>query len=495
MEMDSFRNLLYGFTIALQPQNLTYCFLGVLIGTLIGVLPGIGPTATMSLLLPLTYHLPPISSIIMLSGIFMGSNYGCSTTSILMNIPGEASSVVTCFDGYMMAKKGRAGAALGISAFGSFMAGTLSIFGLVFFAPALAGVGLKFGPAEYVSLVVLSLSLMVYLAKGSMSKAFMMTALGFLLGSVGMDFTTCKMRFTYDLPQLMEGIDIVPLIMGLFGISEILTNLETIVKIEIYEKKIKGFLPSREDWKRAIRPILRGTGIGFFLGIIPGIGAIIPTFVDYAVEKRLSKSPESFGTGVIEGVAGPESANNAACQATFIPLFSLGIPPSAVMAVLMGALMIHGLKPSPMMIKESPDLFWGVVSSMYIANLLLLVLNLPLIPLWVRFLRIPYSIIFPLISFFCVIGAYSIRNTVADVFIMILFGLIGFLMRKFKYEVGPLIMAFVLGPIFEVSFRQALKLSHGHLGIFAKSPISVFFLVLAALVLLSPLFYRRKGAA
>jgi putative tricarboxylic transport membrane protein len=490
--MEALQNLLYGFTVALQPQNLSYCFLGVLIGTLIGVLPGIGPTATMSLLLPLTYHIHPISSIIMLSGIFMGANYGCSTSSILVNIPGEASSVVTCFDGYMMAKKGRAGAALGISAFGSFIAATLSIFGLVFFAPVLARAGLSFGPAEYVSLVILSMSLMVYLAKGSVFKSFMMAALGFLLGSVGMDFTTGKMRFTYDLPQLMEGIDIVPLIMGLFGIAEILTNVENILKTEIYDKKIKGFLPSKEDWKRAIRPILRGTGIGFFLGIIPGIGAIIPTFVDYAIEKRLSKTPEAFGTGMIEGVAGPESTNNAACQATFIPLFSLGIPPSAVMAVLMGALMIHGLQPSPMMIKESPDLFWGVVSSMYIANAFLLVLNLPLIPLWVRFLRIPYYIFFPLISLFCVIGAYSIRNTAADVYIMIFFGFVGFLMRKFKYEMGPLIMAFVLGPVFELSFRQSLKLSHGSLAIFVQSPISLFFLALTVFVLLSPLLFKRR---
>jgi putative tricarboxylic transport membrane protein len=467
--------------------------LGVFIGTLIGVLPGIGPVATMSLLLPFTYHINPISSIIMLSGIYMGANYGGSTTSILVNIPGEASSVVTCFDGYQMARKGRAGPALGVSAFGSFIAGTLSIFGLVFFTPLLSNVALQFGPPEYTSLVILSMTILVFLSRGSVLKSFMMATFGLVLGSVGMDFTTGKTRFVFGLPVLLDGVDLVPLIMGLFGITEILSNVESIYKTEIYEKKIKGLLPSREDWGKAIKPILRGTGVGFFLGIIPGIGGIIPTFVDYALEKRLSKYPEKFGTGVIEGVAGPESTNNAACQATFIPLFSLGIPPSAVMAVLMGALMIHGLQPSPMMIKNSPALFWGVVSSMYIANGLLLILNLPLIPLWIRILRVPYSILFPLISLFCLIGVYSIKNDVGDVIIMIIFGIVGYLLRRFEYEPSLLIMPFVLGPIFEIAFRQSLSLSRGNPMIFIESPISLCFLITAILILASPMFFKRRN--
>lgn len=493
--MDSIHNLFYGFSIALEPLNLFYCFLGVFIGTLVGVLPGIGPGATMSLLLPFTYHLRPVSSIIMLSGIFMGANYGGSTTSILVNIPGEASSVVTCFDGYMMAKQGRAGPALGISAFGSFIAGTISIFGLVFFAPPLANVALELGPAEYVSLVVLSFTILVYVGRGSMLKALMMASLGLILGCVGLDFLTGKTRFVYGMPVLLDGIGLIPMIMGLFGISEILSNVERILETEIYEKRIRGLLPSRADWGKSIKPILRGTGVGFFLGIIPGIGGIIPTFIDYALEKKISKHPEKFGTGMIEGVAGPESTNNAACQATFIPLFSLGIPPSAVMAIMMGALMIHGLQPSPMMIKKSPDLFWGVVSSMYIANGMLLILNLPLIPLWVRILKVPYSILFPLISLFCMIGTYSMNNNIADVIVMILFGIVGYLLRKFHYEAAPLIMAFVLGPILEVAFRQSLTLSHGNPIVFIQRPVSACFLIVAVFILVLPIFFRRRAHA
>ncbi len=490
--MDAIQNLMYGFSIALQPVNLFYCLVGTFIGTLIGVLPGIGPTATLTLLLPFTFHINPVSSLIMLSGIFMGANYGGSTTSILVNIPGEASSVVTCLDGYMMAKKGRAGPALGIAAFGSFIAGTLSVFGLIFFTPLLANVALKFGPTEYASLIIFSLTTLAYLARGSLRKALMMAALGLILGCIGSDYSTGKARFVYGLPYILDGIDLVPLLMGLFGIAEILSNIEIVWGREIYEKKIKGLLPNKEDWKNSIGAILRGSGIGFFMGLIPGIGGVIPTFVDYAIEKKVSEHPEKFGTGAIEGVAGPESANNAVCQASFIPMFSLGIPSNAVIAVLMGVLMIHGLQPSPMMVKNSPDLFWGVVSSMYIANCMLLVLNLPLIPIWVRILKVPYSILVPLILLFCMIGSYSLRNNLADMIIMIIFGVVGYLMRKFDYEPAPLIMAFLLGDNLEISVRQSLALFHGNPMVFVQRPISLALLLSAVLILISPIFIRRK---
>jgi putative tricarboxylic transport membrane protein len=490
--MDTWQMLMHGFSIALHPTNLLYCFAGTFIGTLIGVLPGIGPTATLSLLLPFTYNINAISALIMLSGIFMGANYGGSTTSILVNIPGESSSIATCFDGYMMAKKGRAGPALGIAAFGSFIAGTIAIFGLIFFTPILTDVALKFGPSEYGSLMILSLTLLSCLARGSKRKAFMMAALGLILGCVGSDYSTGKTRFVYGLPFLLEGIDLVPLIMGLFGVAEILSNLEIVWKTEIYAKKIKGLFPNGEDWKASIGAILRGTGIGFVLGLIPGTGGVIPTFVDYAVEKKISRHPEAFGTGVIEGVAGPESTNNAHCQASFIPMFSLGIPSSAVIAVLMGALMIHGLQPSPMMIKNSPDLFWGVVSSMYIANGMLLILNLPLIALWVQILRVPYPILSPLILLFCMIGAYSIRNSVGDMVIMSIFGIAGYLMRKLKYEPAPFIMAFILGESLEISVRQSLDLFHGDPIVFLQRPISLGLLIAAALIIIAPALLKGR---
>ena len=432
--LESLTSLAYGFNIALQPQNLLYCFIGVTMGTLVGVLPGIGPTATIALLLPATFKLNPISAIIMLSGICYGAMYGGSTTSILLNIPGEASSVVTCLDGYQMARKGRAGPALGISAFGSFIAGTFSIVGLVILAPTLADFALKFGPPEYFALMVMGLSVVAYLARKSMAKALMMAVVGIVLGCVGLDPITATPRFTFGILDLADGIGIAPVVMGLFGIAEVLENLGVLTKAEVFAGKIKGLFPDREDWRRSIGPIARGSLLGFFLGLLPGVGAIVPQFLSYALEKKLSRHPERFGSGEIEGVASPEACNNAAVGGTFIPLLSLGIPSNAMTAILLGALMIYGLTPGPLLIKNSPDLFWGVIASMYIGNIMLLILNLPLIPMWVSVLKIPYSYLSSFIILFCLIGAYSLNNSTSDIYIAVIFSLVGLLMKKFEFE-------------------------------------------------------------
>ena len=483
--MDILANVMLGFQVALQPANLFFCFMGVLIGTLVGVLPGLGPVAAMSLLLPTTFHLSPVSAVIMLSGIYYGAMYGGSTTSILVNIPGEASSVITCLDGYQMARKGRAGAALGIAAFGSFIAGTLSILGLMLLAPMLAEVALKFGPPEYFSLMLLGLVIVTFLAGSSMPKALLMAAFGLFLGLIGMDIMTATPRFTFDIYFLMDGVGLVPVVMGLFGISEVLLNLESRLEREIFETKIKGLLPNRQDWRDSAWPIARGSVIGFFLGILPGGGAVISSFVSYGVEKKCSAYPEKFGTGVIEGVAGPEAANNAAAGGAFIPLLTLGIPANAVMAMLLGALTIYGMQPGPMLIKEHPDLFWGVVTSMYIGNIMLLVLNLPLIGIWVKILKIPYEYLFPLILLFCLIGAFSLNNSVGEIGLMLFFGGVGYLMKKFDYEAAPLVLAMVLGPMMENALRQSLIMANGSAGIFFSRPISlgVVLLVLALLIL------------
>ena len=483
--MDILANVLLGFQVALQPANLFFCFMGVLIGTLVGVLPGLGPVAAMSLLLPTTFHLSPVSAVIMLSGIYYGAMYGGSTTSILVNIPGEAASVVTCLDGYQMARKGRAGAALGIAAFGSFIAGTLSILGLMLLAPMLAEVALRFGPPEYFSLMLLGLVIVTFLAGSSMPKALLMAAFGLFLGLIGMDIMTATPRFTFGIYFLMDGVGLVPVVMGLFGISEVLLNLEGKLERQVFETKIKGLLPNRQDWRDSIWPIMRGSVIGFFLGILPGGGAVISSFVSYGVEKKLSSRPDKFGSGVIEGVAGPESANNAAAGGAFIPLLTLGIPANAVMAMLLGALTIYGMQPGPMLIKQHPDLFWGVVTSMYIGNIMLLVLNLPLIGVWVKILKIPYEYLFPLILLFCLIGAFSLNNSVGEIGLMLFFGAVGYLLRKFDYEAAPLVLAMVLGPMMENALRQSLIMANGSAGIFFTRPISlvVFLLVLALLVL------------
>jgi len=483
--VDFFSGIISGFAISFSLINLLYCFIGVFIGTLIGVLPGIGPVGTISLLLPATFHLNPVSAIIMLAGIYYGAMYGGSTTSILVNIPGEAASVITCLDGYQMARQGRAGAALGISAFGSFIAGTIGVIGLMFLAYPMARMALKFGPPEYFSLMCLGLTILTYLARGSMLKAMSMALLGLLLSFIGIDVITGLPRFTLDMVHLMDGIGLVPIAMGIFGISEVLINLEEVVRRDIFKTKIKGLLPNRGEWRRSSKPILRGTIIGFFLGILPGGGAVVSSFVSYGVEKKLSTHPEKFGTGMIEGVAGPESANNAAVGGAFIPLFTLGIPANVTMAVLFGALMIHGMTPGPMLMREHPEVFWGVVTSMYMGNVLLLLLNLPLIGLWVKVLKIPYRILFPLIILFCLIGAYSLNNTSFDIVVMLIFGLAGYLMRKLNYEGAPLLLAFVLGPMMEQALRQSLLISQGSFTIFFTRPISAASMGLALALIVS----------
>lgn len=465
--------ILYGLQVAIQPMNLFYCFIGVFTGTLIGVLPGIGPTGTMSLLLPITFHISPVGAIIMLAGIYYGCQYGGSITAILANIPGEASSVTTCLDGYQMARQGKAGLALGVSTIGSFIAGTITIFGLMFLAYPLAKAALKFGPPEYFSLMCVGLVVLTFLTQGSMLKSLMMALLGLLIGLVGLDPFLAKPRFTFGFKELMDGVGIVPLVMGLFGISEVLLNLEEKERREIYKTEITGLYASLKGWSEAKWAILRGTVIGFFSGILPGGGAVLSSFVSYALEKRFSKHPEKFGTGIIEGVAAPESANNAAAQSCLIPLLSLGIPPNVVMAVLYGGLLIHGIQPGPFLVKDHPDVFWGLVMSMYVGNIMLLVLNLPLIGLWVKILRVPYTILFPLILFFCLIGVYTVNNTVFDIYLMVMFGFVGYLMKKFGFEPAPLAMAYVLSPILESSFRQSLSLSGGSIGVFFVRPISL----------------------
>jgi putative tricarboxylic transport membrane protein len=468
---------------------------GCLIGTLIGVLPGIGPVATLALLLPSTFKLEPTSAMIMLCGIYYGAMYGGSTTSILMNIPGETASVVTCLDGYQMARNGRAGPALGMSAFGSFIGGTLSVFGLIFLAPLLSSFALRFGPPEYFSVMVLGLVMVTYLCLGPMVKGLIMVAAGLFVAIIGVDTITGLVRFTGGSVTLRGGIGIVPIAIGIFGIGEILTNLELEVDREIFKARIKGLLPSLEDWKRSVGPITRGTLVGFLMGILPGAGAVIPTFMSYALEKRISKHPEKFGTGAIEGVAAPETANNAATGGTLIPLLSLGIPTSPTIAVLLGAFVIHGIQPGPLLISDHPDLFWGLVASMYVGNLMLLALNLPLIGLWVQVLRTPYKILVPLILFFCTIGVYSLNSDPYDVLIMGIFGLIGYLMRKFKYEGAPFLLAVVLGDMLETNFRQSLLYSEGDPSIFFRRPISAIILSFALVLILIPIVQRRKGRA
>ncbi len=491
--MDFFSNLVTGFSVALQPLNLLFCFIGVFIGTVTGVLPGIGPIGSIAILLPLTYGLPSSTAIIMLAGIYYGAMYGGSTTSILANIPGEAASVATCLDGYQMALKGRAGPALGIAAFGSFIAGTVGVIGLQLMAPPLAQIALRFGPPEYFSLMILAFIILTYLVQASMVKALSMAAVGILLGTVGLDVVTAIPRFTFDIPDLLDGVGITPVAMGLFGISEILMNLEQEIKSEIFTTKVKGLFPTLKDWAQSSWAIIRGTVIGFFLGILPGGGHILASFVSYAIEKRVSKHRQDFGKGAIEGVAAPESANNAAAQGAFIPLLTMGIPASAVMAILMGALLIHGITPGPLMMKGHPELFWGVVCSMYVGNILCLMLNLPLIGLWVKLLRVPYAILFPLILFVCLIGCYAVNNSVVDVALMIFFGVAGYLMRKLGYEPAPLVLAFVLSPLLENALRQSLIHSGGSFSIFLIRPISLGCLILAAILLATSLMSSGKN--
>jgi putative tricarboxylic transport membrane protein len=490
--MDILNYVILGFQTAFQPANLLFCFIGVLTGTLVGVLPGVGPVAAMSLLLPTTFHVPPVSAIIMLAGIYYGAMYGGSTTSILVNIPGEAASVVTCLDGYQMARRGRAGPALGISAFGSFIAGTLSILGSMLVAPPLAQMALKFGPPEYFSLMTLGLVILTFMASGPMWKALIMAGIGLFIGSIGMDSITATFRFTFGLLELADGVGLVPVAMGLFGVSEVLINVEQSIKRSVFENKIRNLLPSKKDWSEAIWPILRGTGLGFFLGVLPGGGSLIASFVSYAVEKKMSRTPEKFGTGMIAGVAGPESANNAGSGGAFIPLMTLGIPGNAVTAILLGALIIYGVQPRPKMIINHPNLFWGVIASMYLGNVMLLLLNLPLIGIWVKILKVPYPILFPLILLFCLIGAYSLSNSILEMSIMVFFGALGYLFKKFKYEGAPLILAMVLGPMMEHNFRASLGLFDGRIFGFFERPISAVIMGIAIILLVLPLIPGMK---
>ncbi|TWH64821.1 TctA family transporter [Azomonas agilis] len=480
---DLVSHLAVGVDAAVTWQNLLYCFVGVLLGTLVGVLPGLGPVATIAMLLPVTYGLPPVSALIMLSGIYYGAQYGGSTAAILVNLPGESSSVVTCLDGHALAKKGRAGAALGIAAIGSFFAGTVSTLVVAAAAVPLAAFALKFGPAEYFSLMLLGLIAAVVLAQGDVLKAIAMTLLGLLLGLVGVDVNSGDERFTFGIPELAEGISFVVISMGIFGIGEIIANLERDHHRTQIVERVGSVLPTREDYRRAWKPVVRGSALGSIMGVLPGGGAMLSSFASYMLEKRLSKHPEEFGKGAIEGVAGPESANNAGAQTSFIPLLVMGLPSNAVMALMIGAMMIHGIVPGPQVMTERPDLFWGVIVSMWIGNILLLLLNLPLVGIWVRLLSIPYRILYPAILLFCCIGVFSVNNSLFDVLLAVGFGLLGYLFIKLRCEPAPLLLGFVLGPLMEENLRRAMLLSRGDPTVFFTRPISASLLIFAVLLL------------
>jgi putative tricarboxylic transport membrane protein len=491
------QGLLNGFALAITPINLLFGFIGAVLGTAIGVLPGLGPAATISLLMPITYALgSPLTSIIMMAGIYSGAMYGGSTTSILLNIPGEAASVVTCIDGYKMAKNGRAGAALGISAIGSFIAGTAGIVALTFIAPPLSSFALKFGPAEYFSLTLLGLTLAAFLSGKSMLKGMIMAVFGLLLATVGIDPVTGSLRYTFGTMILMDGIDFLTLAMGVFGIGEILISLEEDMNAELVTTKIKDVYPTMKDWIDSRWAIARGTIVGFVVGLLPGGGAVMASMLAYAVEKRVSKTPERFGEGAVEGVASPEAANNAASSASFIPMLTLGIPGNPAIAMIYAALLIQGVQPGPFLITEHPDVFWGVIASMYIGNVLLLFFNLPFVGVWVQMLRVPYSIMAPVIVMICSIGVYSLKNDIDDVLMMFIFGIMGYILRKFKFELGPLLLAFVLGRILERSLSQALIISSGTFSVFVTQPISAALLGIVFLMLIVPLvlLFRSRSA-
>jgi putative tricarboxylic transport membrane protein len=496
--MELISNLGLGFGAAFSPINLLYCFIGVLLGTAIGVLPGLGPVATIAMLLPATFTLPPVSALIMLAGIYYGAQYGGSTTAILVNLPGETSSVVTALDGYQMARKGQAGPALATAAIGSFFAGTICTFLVAAFGPPLAQIALTFGPAEYFSLMVLGLVASIVLASGSLLHAIGMIVLGLLLGLVGTDVTSGAQRFTFDLPQLADGIGFVVVAMGMFGVGEIIKNLEHEGTRDVALKKVTGLLPSMSDLKRIVAPTLRGTALGSALGILPGGGPTLASFAAYSLEKKISKTPARFGKGAIEGVAAPESANNAGAQMSFIPMLTLGIPSNAVMALMIGAMIIQGIQPGPSVMVEQPSLFWGLIISMWIGNVLLVVLNLPLIGLWVKMVSVPYHILYPAILVFCAIGVYSLNNASFDVYIMALFGLLGYIFAKLECEAAPMLLGFILGPMMEEFLRRALLLSRGDPTILVRRPISGVLLLLSALALaavLLPAFRKTREEA
>jgi len=481
--MDLLSNLSLGFETAFTLQNLAYCLIGCVLGTLIGVLPGLGPIATIAMLLPATYALPPIAALIMLAGIYYGAQYGGSTTAILINIPGESSSVVTAIDGYQMARNGRAGVALFTAGMGSFFAGCVATLVLAAFAAPLSELAFKFGPAEYFSLMVLGLIGAVVLASGSLIKAIAMIVLGLLLGLIGTDVNSGTARYSFDVPQLTDGLGFVTVAMGLFGFAEIMLNLEQKEKRETFLKKVTNLWPSKSDFKRMIAPILRGTLLGSVLGILPGGGAALASFGAYSLEKKVSKYSAEFGKGAIEGVAAPESANNAAAQTSFIPLLTLGIPPNAVMALMVGAMTIHNIQPGPQVMTSNPALFWGLIASMWIGNLMLIILNLPMIGVWVKLLTIPYRHLYPAILVFCCIGVYSVNNTTFDIYLTAAFGVIGYLFNKLECEAPPLLLGFVLGPMMEENFRRALLLSRGDFTVFVTRPLSASLLFVAVILI------------
>lgn len=500
MDLGLISNLMLGFDTALSLQNILYCTIGVTIGTLIGVLPGMGPVATVAMLLPATYALPPTSALIMLAGIYYGASYGGSTTAILVNIPGEASAVVTCLDGHMMAKRGRAGSALGIAAIGSFFAGCVATLLIAAFAPPLTELAFQFGPAEYFSLMVLGLVSATVLATGSLLKAICMVLLGLLLGLIGTDVNSGAFRFTFGLDELQDGIDFVPLSMGLFGFAEIMRNLEGNMSRSLVPNKVKNILPSWQEIKVSVGPIVRGTALGSILGVLPGGGALLSSFASYTAEKKLAgdKADPPFGYGNIRGVAGPESANNAGAQTSFVPMLTLGIPSNAVMALMIGAMMIHDIVPGPQVMQSDPGLFWGLIISMWIGNLILVVLNLPMIGVWVQLLRVPYRWLFPAIQVFCCIGVYSINNNVWDVWIAIFFGFAGYVFGKLGCETAPLVLGFILGPMMEENLRRAMLLSRGDPSVFVSSPISCGLLIAAVLMVFlvaAPAFRKTREVA
>ncbi|HVE50079.1 MAG TPA: tripartite tricarboxylate transporter permease [Casimicrobiaceae bacterium] len=482
--MELITNLGIGFGVALTLQNLLYCFVGVVLGTLIGVLPGIGPVPTIAMLLPITYALPPVSALIMLAGIYYGAQYGGSTTAILVNLPGESSSVVTCIDGYQMARRGKAGKALAISAIGSFIAGTFATLVVAAFAPPLAEVALKFGPAEYFSLMVLGLIAAVVLASGSLIKAIGMIVLGLLLGIIGTDVNSGLQRYTFGVPELSDGIGFVVVAMGLFGFAEIIINLEQREHREVFTKSVTNLRLTWEEFKAVLPAILRGTGIGSALGILPGGGAMLSAFAAYTVEKKIAKDPSQFGKGAIQGVAGPESANNAGAQTSFIPLLTLGIPPNAVMALMVGAMTIHSIQPGPQVMTSNPQLFWGLIVSMWLGNVMLVILNLPMIGIWVKLLQVPYRLLYPAILVFCCIGVYSLQNNVFDILLTALFGILGWIFVKLQCEPAPLLLGFILGPLMEENLRRALLLSRGDPTVFFTRGLSLTLLSVAAILLI-----------
>lgn len=493
--MSTIDGFLHGLALAAQPMNLLYCLIGALVGTVIGVLPGVGPVATIAMLLPITFYLEPLPALIMLAGIFYGAQYGGSTTAILVNLPGENSSVVTCLDGYQMARKGRAGPALAIAALASLFAGIFATFFIVMLAPPLAKIALAFGATEYFSLMVLGLIAAIVLASGSVLKALGMITLGLLLSMVGTDVNSGAMRFTLGLPQLVDGIDFVPLAMGIFAVAEVIRNLESPEPRETLKTRFRDLWPTREDFRRSWRPALRGSMLGSVLGLLPGGGAMLSSFAAYSLEKRLSPNSREFGHGAVEGVAAPESANNAGAQTSFVPLLTLGIPGNAVIALMAGAMMIHGVQPGPQVMTSNPGLFWGVIASMIIGNFMLVVINLPMLPVWVKLLSIPYRLFYPAILIFCCIGVYTLNYAVFDIVMLMVFGLMGYVLLKWRFEPAPLLLAFVLGPLMEENFRRAMMLSFGDPLIFVQRPISATLLGVAALlviVMVLPALRRRR---